>query len=82
VHGGRQRAEEFHFTGLPGVRCIIHEFGFADAPAHGRAGYPEPDYELIGRARILHVFKDRGECAVETPTPAANQGRPLPVGAI
>ena len=25
-----------------------------------RAGYPEPDYDEIGRARVLHVMLDRG----------------------
>jgi hypothetical protein len=26
-----------------------------------REKYPEPDYEDLGRARILHIFKDRDE---------------------
>ena len=77
VHGGRQRAEEMHFTGLPGVRVLIHNFDLSDTPRHGRANYPEPDYEDVGRARILHVFKDRGETDIETPVPKSWEGTPV-----
>jgi hypothetical protein len=77
VHGGRQRAEEWHFNGLPGVRVVIHDFDLAAAPAHGRENYPEPDYEEIGRARILHVFKDRGEDEVLNPVPQSSEGLPV-----
>ncbi len=62
VHAGGQRAEERHFRGLNGLRVAIDEItpddptGTADL-----TGFPEPDYEDIGRARILHVFRDRSE---------------------
>ncbi|MCB9914886.1 MAG: hypothetical protein H6828_07005 [Planctomycetes bacterium] len=58
VHGGAQRAEERHFTGLPGVTVVLVEIGLERT--HGSTGYPEPDYEDLGRARILHVFRSRG----------------------
>ena len=77
VHGGRQKAEEMHFAGLPGVRVLIHNFDFSDSPRHGRSHYPEPDYEDVGRARILHIFKDRGEETVETPIPESWEGTPV-----
>jgi len=59
VHGGRRRAEEVHFHGIPGTRVLIHEF-VLNEPFRSEV-YPEPDYENLGRARILHVFRDRGE---------------------
>lgn len=59
IFGGRQRAEEKHMIGIPGVRVVIHDFQL-DTEVNDR-GYPEPDYEDIGRARILHVFLDRGD---------------------
>lgn len=58
MFGGRRRAEARQFTGLPGVRVMIHEFRLE--PPLLENGYPEPDYEDLGRARILHVFRDRG----------------------
>lgn len=55
---GGGRAEERHFDGLPGVRVVIHEFTMERS--FTESGYPEVNYEEIGRARILHVFRDRG----------------------
>lgn len=59
IHGGRQAAEERHFAGIPGVRVILHSV--EPLKPFPTEVYPEPDYEDIGRAKILHVFKDRGE---------------------
>lgn len=59
VHGGRQRAEERHFQGLAGLRVAIDEIG-PQVQRTQLTDYPEPDYEDLGRARILHVFRDRG----------------------
>ncbi len=56
---GGTRAEERHFDSLPGVRVVIHEFTM-EHPFR-EEGYPDVNYEEIGRARILHVFKDRGD---------------------
>jgi hypothetical protein len=58
VHGGRRPAEEIDFRGLPGTRVLIHDFQF-DEPFKSEL-YPEPKYDYLGRARILHVFRDRG----------------------
>lgn len=80
IHAGRRPAEEIDFRGLPGTRVLIHDFQF-DEPF--RSGdYPEPKYEFLGRARILHVFKDRGgdEDLVEPPFDFGR--RPAPAGAM
>lgn len=76
IFGGRQRAEEWHFTGLVGLRVVIHDFDLG-APQHGRQNYPEPDYDELGRARILMVFKDRGEAFVDDPIPRSSEGAPV-----
>lgn len=69
VHGGRRAVQERDFSRLPGLRVVIHEFGLENPFDAGR--YPEPDYEGLGRARVLHVFRDRGgeehEVDVESP---------------
>ncbi len=56
---GPERLEDSHLTGLSGVRAIVYDFELQDP--FKKKGYPEPDYEDLGRARILHVFRDRGE---------------------
>lgn len=56
---GQKRAEDTHFVGLPGTRVIIHEFQLDD-PFRSKT-YPEPKYDHLGRARILHIFRDRTE---------------------
>lgn len=55
---GERRLEERHFAGLPGVRVLLEELGLREARRPSR--YPEPDYEQLARARVLHVFRDRG----------------------
>jgi hypothetical protein len=78
-HGDRRRAEDAHFTGLPGTKVIIHDFQLDDP--FKSDSYPEPKYDYLGRARILHVFRDRHEDEelveppfdfTQTPTPLAN----------
>jgi hypothetical protein len=56
---GRKPAEDIHFVGLPGTRVMIHEFQL-DEPFKSDT-YPEPKYDFLGRARILHIFRDRQE---------------------
>jgi hypothetical protein len=56
---GKKRAEEVQFLGLPKVKVLIHDFELDD-PFRSET-YPEPRFEDLGRARILHVFRDRGE---------------------
>jgi hypothetical protein len=58
VHAGQRPAEELHFLGLPGTKVVIHEFQF-DEPFKSEV-FPEPKYDYLGRARLLHVFRDRG----------------------
>jgi hypothetical protein len=70
---GRGRIEERDFTGILGVRVILHELepgGQLEVE-----GYPEPDYTDLARGRILHVFKDRGGLEDETePVPSEDTG--------
>lgn len=75
----RRRIDERHLGGLPGVRAVIHEFVIGEP--HGRNGYPEPDYDEIGRARILHLFKDRGGDVDPFSAPSFDPGErhPAPV---
>lgn len=56
---GKKRAEDTHFVGLPGTRVLIHDFQLDD-PFRSET-YPEPKYDHLGRARILHIFRDRTE---------------------
>ncbi len=41
-----------------GVRMILYEYTLGGS--HGVPDYPEPEYETLGRSRVLHVFRDRG----------------------
>jgi hypothetical protein len=54
----QQVFDELFEGAIPGVRVMIHEFEL-DTPLL-RQDYPEPDYDGLGRARLLHVFRDRG----------------------
>jgi hypothetical protein len=76
VYGGKRRAEEVHFHGMPGTRVLIHEFQL-DEPFKSEV-YPEPDYENLGRARILHIFRDRGEQEEPLETPLDFTHMPVP----
>jgi hypothetical protein len=80
VHGGRRPAEEIDFRGLPGTRVLIHEFQF-DEPFRSQV-YPEPKYDYLGRARILHVFRDRGEQEEPLETPYDFGRTPAPAAAF
>lgn len=77
IHGGRRRAEEMHFQGAPGVRVLIHDFQLNE-PFRSEV-YPEPDYENLGRARILHIFRDRGEQDEPLNDPVDRSNLPAPV---
>jgi hypothetical protein len=56
---GKRRAEEIQFQGLPKIKVLIHDFQL-EHPFKSET-YPEPRFEDLGRARILHIFHDRGE---------------------
>ncbi|MFT4537633.1 MAG: hypothetical protein ACI841_003468 [Planctomycetota bacterium] len=77
LFGGERRAEERHFSGLPGVRVLIHGYDLGGEYPYEK--YPEPDYEDLGRARILHVFKDRGEEETQVDTPSTPDFVPEPM---
>ena len=79
VHGGRARLEERHLIGLVGLRPVIHEVELGRP--FRRAGYPEPEYEDLARARVLHVFKDRGGGTSDARDPEGVEGRPVLVPA-
>lgn len=81
MHGGRVRAEDRHFLGLTGVKVIIHEIAAGaiqppDFEIPGNSHYPEPEYKELDRARVLHVFRERQESDVETPTPGESNWAP------
>lgn len=59
IHGGRQKAQEIHFSGLAKVRVIFHDYELSKP--WEKSKYQPPDYGDLSRARILHVFRDRGE---------------------
>ncbi|MBX7103140.1 MAG: hypothetical protein K1X57_03615 [Gemmataceae bacterium] len=77
IHGGTRPIEEIDFRGLPGIRSVIHEYQF-DEPYSSNT-YPEPKYEFLGRARILHVFRDRGGDEALSDSPFDFGRRPEPV---
>ena len=58
VHGGRRRAEDFHFRGLPKVKVMIHDYEPGN-PFRSDL-YPEPKFDDLSRVRVLHIFRDRG----------------------
>lgn len=75
IHRGGRRAEERDFALVGGTRVCIHDVRLRDP--YRVSGYPEPDYDHIGRARVLHVFRDRGGDTVRDETPAPGERVPL-----
>lgn len=63
-------ADERSFLGIPGVRVMIHACAFETSLVE--IDYDEPDYEDLARARILHVFVDRGDDEDELAPPVAD----------
>lgn len=59
-----------------GVRMILHDYTLGGA--HGVEDYPEPEYQTLGRARILHVFRDRGGDDEKVLIPDSFDYLPLP----
>jgi len=79
VHGGRRRAEELHFRGLPKVKVMIHEYEPGN-PFRSDV-YPEPKFDDLSRVRVLHVFRDRGGHEERVEPPFDFSWTPAPVGA-
>ncbi|HEY3787660.1 MAG TPA: hypothetical protein VGL71_02340, partial [Urbifossiella sp.] len=78
VHGGKRKAEELHFRGLPKIRVMIHDYEPGN-PFQSNV-YPEPKVDDLMRVRVLHVFRDRGGEAVEVEPPFDFSWSPAPVG--
>jgi hypothetical protein len=77
---GERRVEDIHFRGLTGLRVMLHEFEL-DEPFRSEV-YPEPRFDDFSRARILHIFRDRGgqEDYVEPPFDFSHSPAPLLLG--
>ncbi len=75
MHGGKQRAEERHFVGIPKTRVVILELE-PEGRDEERA-YQEPDYDQIGRARILEIFRDRPDHEEVSDTPMEDTDVPV-----
>lgn len=80
IFGGNERLLERHLRPVPGVRAVIHDFRLGKP--YQSESYPEPEYEDIARARILHVFRDRGEEPANELTPFDYRGQPAPSGRV
>jgi hypothetical protein len=76
VHGGKRRAEELHFRGLPKVKVMIHEYEPGN-PFRSDL-YPEPKFDDLSRVRVLHVFRDRGGHEERVDPPADFSWTPAP----
>ncbi len=75
MHGGKQRAEERHFVGIPKTRVVILDLE-PESRKEERA-YQEPDYDQIGRARILEIFRDRPDHEEVSDTPMEDTDVPV-----
>ncbi|QEL13195.1 hypothetical protein [Limnoglobus roseus] len=79
VHGGKRRAEDHHFQGIPKVRVMFHEY----SPGNEFRSdvYPEPKFDDVSRFRVMHVFRDRddSEETVEPPFDFSWEPSPLAI---
>jgi hypothetical protein len=80
VHGGKRRAEELHFRGIPKVKVMIHEYEPGN-PFRSDL-YPEPKFDDLSRVRVLHIFRDRGGHEELIDPPFDYSSTPAPVGAL
>ena len=76
---GPGRASERHLSLIPGVRAILQEDVGSETELAGST-YPEPDYEDVGRARVLLLLRDRGEGRPEVDAPRGSRWTPVPLG--
>lgn len=77
VHGGKRRAEDVTFVGIPKVRVMVHEYA-PEKPARPPAGYRESHFDELSRARVLHVYRDTGGHEAEADTPFDTSWEPSP----
>jgi hypothetical protein len=77
VHGGRRRAEDQYFQGIPKVRVMFHDY--APGNEFRSEVYPEPKFDDVSRFRVMHVFRDRGESEETTDAPFDFSWEPSPL---
>jgi hypothetical protein len=78
-NAGKKRAEDHLFRGIPKVKVMIHEYTPGQEFDPG-ADYPEPKFMELSRARVLHVFRDRGDQTELDEVPFDTSWEPEPVG--
>jgi hypothetical protein len=76
VHGGRRKAEDHLFRGLPKVRVMVHDY--APGRPFKSDKYREPQFDDLSRARVLHIFRDSGGHEAPTETPFDFSWEPSP----
>jgi hypothetical protein len=77
VHGGRKKADDHFFRGIPKVKVVVHEY----APAGRKfrlTGYREPKFDELTRARVLHIFPDHGGSEADADRPFDFSSEPSP----
>lgn len=74
-HGVDRRVSSRDFNTVHGVHAIVHDVT-PDSPRESET-YPEPDYESETRARILHLYRDRGGEEGLVDEPVETDGIPL-----
>ena len=77
---GRRRAEDLHFQGMPKVKVMFHDFD-VDESFRSSEIYPEPKFSPLGRLRVMHIFRDRGDEEELVEPPFNFDETPVPVGA-
>ncbi len=77
VHGGKRRAEEHHFQGIPKIKVMFHEY--APGNEFRSDTYPEPKFDDVSRFRVMHVFRDREESEETTDIPFDFSWEPSPL---
>lgn len=78
-NAGKRKAEDHLFRGIPKVKVMIHEYAPGNEFDPG-SDYPEPKFMELSRARVLHVFKDRGDATELEDVPFDMSWEPEPMG--
>jgi hypothetical protein len=77
VHGGTRTAQDQHFQGIPKVRVMLHEYE-PGVRFPSTTKYREPSFADLSRARVMHIFKDRGGLEDQVETPFDTSWEPAP----
>ena len=75
MHGGKRNVEERDFAGIHDVHVVVNEIEL-EAPRDSSL-YPESEYEQASRARVLHLYRDRGGEEQRTEAPVMSDDLPL-----